>query len=184
MENKCCNKCNEVKPVSEFSKNKNTKDGLQIRCKSCMKEIANIYNHSTKGKLAHKKYSTTQKAKSCKKKYMTSDKGKLSVKKYFTSDKGKNAVKNYKTKRQGIYEWFENNISLYVGQSSWLNCRLNVHKFGIKNPDASPQPELYYALRQHKNASIRVIEECSPELLLEREQYYIDTYKPLYNKLS
>jgi len=26
-----------------------------------------------------------------------------------------------------------------------------------------------------------IIEECSIEILLEREQYYIDTYKPYYN---
>jgi hypothetical protein len=35
--NKRCSKCRIVKPVSEFSKNRSTKDGYQKQCKSCMK---------------------------------------------------------------------------------------------------------------------------------------------------
>lgn len=32
---KKCPKCGEVKPLSEYHKNKNRKDGLQVWCKSC-----------------------------------------------------------------------------------------------------------------------------------------------------
>ncbi len=35
---KCC-KCNELKPITEFSKNRSTKDGLQRECKSCRKSV-------------------------------------------------------------------------------------------------------------------------------------------------
>lgn len=35
---KKCNKCKIEKPLSEFSKDKNRKDGLQPRCKSCNRE--------------------------------------------------------------------------------------------------------------------------------------------------
>lgn len=32
---KTCNSCNEAKPLSQFSKNRNNKDGLNYYCKSC-----------------------------------------------------------------------------------------------------------------------------------------------------
>lgn len=37
METKLCTKCGQVKPVSEFGKNKSKKDGLQSHCKECVK---------------------------------------------------------------------------------------------------------------------------------------------------
>jgi 5-methylcytosine-specific restriction endonuclease McrA len=37
METKTCTKCNETKPVAEFSKRRTRKDGLQPRCKVCRK---------------------------------------------------------------------------------------------------------------------------------------------------
>jgi hypothetical protein len=35
---KHCNKCNELKPLFEFTSNKASKDGLQSRCKECDKK--------------------------------------------------------------------------------------------------------------------------------------------------
>ena len=35
METKRCCTCGEVKPVAEFGKNRNRKDGLQDACKPC-----------------------------------------------------------------------------------------------------------------------------------------------------
>lgn len=37
MVEKCCIKCGEAKPVSEFYKNKNAPGGLRTHCKGCMK---------------------------------------------------------------------------------------------------------------------------------------------------
>ena len=42
------------------------------------------------------------------------------------------------------------------------------------------QAYLYPQLRKHQ-CDIRIIEQCESEVLLEREQYYIDALKPLYN---
>jgi hypothetical protein len=58
------------------------------------------------------------------------------------------------------------------------------HRYWFKNPHMAPKSQqyLYTLLNQHLNPSIRIIEECPPEVLLEREQYYIDTKKPLYNR--
>lgn len=41
---KNCNKCGAEKPLSEFYKNKATKDGLTTHCKSCMLQYARKYN--------------------------------------------------------------------------------------------------------------------------------------------
>ena len=38
METKKCSKCKEVKSVSEFNKYKSAKDGLQYKCKLCVKK--------------------------------------------------------------------------------------------------------------------------------------------------
>ena len=50
---KVCSKCVEVKPLSEFDKDKKTKDGLSYRCKSCKK----AYREANKEKI--KSYSKT-----------------------------------------------------------------------------------------------------------------------------
>lgn len=145
METKCCSKCNEVKPVSEFGKHKTGKFGVNSYCKLCGKAHTRNWVKNN-------------------------------------PEKQKNSFKNWRHKKQGIYGWFDGDISLYIGQSKQLNHRMSSHKQWFNNPSLVPlQKEFYITLNKHVNASIRVIEECSPEVLLEREQYYIDTLKPLYN---
>jgi hypothetical protein len=102
---------------------------------------------------------------------------------YKKTEVGKQSTKKYHTKKIGVYGIFENDLCLYVGQSTWLNCRINSHKSYIKNPEVSPKREIerYKLISKHNNIFISVLEECSRELLIEREHYYIDTYKPLYN---
>jgi hypothetical protein len=99
-------------------------------------------------------------------------------------DKIKKIIHKYHTKKQGIYEWYDGDISLYIGQSKRLLNRISNHKSYFNNPELAKketQHFLYPLLQQHENASIRIIEECSPEVLLEREQYYINKLKPKYN---
>lgn len=49
METKYCNKCRKTKPISEFSKNKKSKDGLQTQCKECVcKYFKTYYNQNRK----------------------------------------------------------------------------------------------------------------------------------------
>ena len=38
---KKCNKCNKFKDVGSFHKNKRNPDGLQTRCKPCIKQRVN-----------------------------------------------------------------------------------------------------------------------------------------------
>ncbi len=54
---KICYKCKEEKPISEFHKNKKTKDGLRYECKSC--NIANNkkwINNNKKRRSNYNKY--------------------------------------------------------------------------------------------------------------------------------
>ena len=122
--------------------------------------------------------------KQCVAEYRKSDKSKAVEKEYHKSKNHKLHNKSWMYKKQGIYGWFDGNISLYIGQSKRLNGRISSHKSWFKNPMSAPKGdwELYIKLNQHPNASIRIIEECSPEILLERERHYINNYKPLYNK--
>jgi hypothetical protein len=46
---KICGKCGEDKPLKLFSKNKNSKDGLQSWCKGCIKDYANINKSEISG---------------------------------------------------------------------------------------------------------------------------------------
>ncbi len=48
MEEKKCNKCGEVLPLSEFSANKKSNDGYSHICKRCLFE--------SKSKASHKRY--------------------------------------------------------------------------------------------------------------------------------
>ena len=54
METKICKKCLDNKLLSDFSKNKNTKDGLQDKCKICVKEYKKQYYIDNKDKILEK----------------------------------------------------------------------------------------------------------------------------------
>lgn len=51
METKQCTCCKEVKPLSEFSKEKARKDGHQSQCKECTKEYQKEYNKANADKM-------------------------------------------------------------------------------------------------------------------------------------
>lgn len=88
----------------------------------------------------------------------------------------------YNNRISSVYEIYDGDISLYIGQSKQYLSRRNGHKSKINHPKTDIRNEQFYnALKQHPNASIRIVEECSREVLLEREQHYIDAKKPLYN---
>ena len=46
MTTKTCTKCKETKATTEFQKNKNHKDGLQYRCKSCQNAAVATYEEA------------------------------------------------------------------------------------------------------------------------------------------
>jgi len=113
---KRCSKCKQIKPFSEFYKDRRNKDGLQSYCNSCRKaykqsergKAANRkadakYRKTPNGKAAHRKgeakYKKTPKGKAAKAKYRQSPKGKASrrkeVAKYRQSPNGKATMKRF-----------------------------------------------------------------------------------------
>ena len=96
---KRCSKCKEIKPVTEFFKNRTTKDGFQYQCKTCFK----IYKQSDKGKIANrksaKKIYQTEKGKAYKKQYDQSEIGiairKRASNKHSKTDKCKKRHRKY-----------------------------------------------------------------------------------------
>lgn len=51
MDTKFCNKCGRELPLSEFYKNRHTKDRLQAYCKSCSRKSTLESNHDLKNKV-------------------------------------------------------------------------------------------------------------------------------------
>lgn len=54
MTTKTCSACKETKPVSEFHKYKQSKDGLRSYCKTCNCEKARRYREANKERVAEK----------------------------------------------------------------------------------------------------------------------------------
>lgn len=89
----------------------------------------------------------------------------------------------YRTKNngkyKGVYGIFEGDTCLYVGESQQYKRRISDHKYYIKNPFISSTPNFYTKLQKHRNITFKILEACNDHK--DKEQHYIDTYKPLYN---
>jgi len=92
-------------------------------------------------------------------------------------------LKKYKYNALGVYQILNNqNECLYVGQTTQFNARKNAHKTYTKNPSLDKQhTSLYKNLNKEGNITIKLIEECPKEVLLEREKHWIKKLKPKYN---
>ena len=55
MESKKCSKCDVVKPLDEFYKEKPRKDGHRSDCKECLKQYNSQYKHDNKEKISEQK---------------------------------------------------------------------------------------------------------------------------------
>ena len=111
--------------------------------------------------------------------YDKSENGKKRLQRYAKTQTFKDTNKRWGYKIKGVYGIFENGICLYIGESSRVNKRFSEHKDYTKSQRDNPQKSLYEQL-QHHNFILGLIEECNNHK--EREKYYINKYKPLYNK--
>lgn len=85
--------------------------------------------------------------------------------------------------RVGIYLLFnKRNKKSYVGGSTNILNRLrNYTSKGLLNH--KPNSKINKALHKHgfSNFSLHILEHCELTQLREREQYYIDAFRPRYN---
>ena len=127
--------------------------------------------------------------------YNQTDKAKQAKKDYYATTKGKKAhrdgLKRYFTKYKGIYACFDSTTSecLYIGASSAVNNRINIHRYAINNLDKAAQHrptqiELYTLLSQHNGVFFEILDECDKKTLSKLEQFYISIYQPKYNKYN
>jgi hypothetical protein len=147
----CC-RCHIEKPYNEFYKDKTQPNGYGYDCKDCRKV------HMKKDRLNN-------------------------LEKY-----KQRTAKTHSSIPPSVYQikCLINN-KRYIGQSTRpykrILCEhLTIHKNFDKKCLIS-SPELQADLKQYgrNNFVYEILESCSPELLLERELYYITTLKPEYN---
>lgn len=82
--------------------------------------------------------------------------------------------------KSGIYKIL--NIidnKIYIGSAINFRTRFNDHKKLLrKNKHHSKYLQNAWNLYKEENFQFQIIEECSKELLIEREQYYLDIFRP------
>jgi hypothetical protein len=101
--------------------------------------------------------------------------------KWDKSEAGKMSQHKWATNKAGVYGIFSGETCLYVGESSWLNKRLNIHKSCINNPTIAPKShkQLYIRMSKHNNIQFRILEATVNHK--EQEQVWIEYMTPLYN---
>lgn len=170
MNTKHCNQCNTTKEITEFSKCRANKDGLQWRCKSCNKK------NNDKYRVENKEYWSYTDG-------YFSDKSKWEyIRKYQKADK---TIKVYQIDIDGKY---------YIGATrTYLHVRMNQHlnqwryeRKGLGFAKERRLPALWEAVK-HKSEedwkdilnNVKIVEETLGgwTKMLNREKFWIDRYK-------
>jgi GIY-YIG catalytic domain-containing protein/NUMOD1 domain-containing protein len=87
--------------------------------------------------------------------------------------------------KAGIYMWTNlKNGNIYIGSSVNLSPRLL--KYLNENALRKNKMLISLAILKHgiENFSLDILEYCATKDVIQREQYYLDTYKPIYNILK
>ena len=120
----CCH-CKQIKPLTEYSKNKNKKDGLCIHCKSCMKYFSKQNYNNNKEKYKQKRIKNKQQKSEYDKQYRQDTK---------QHQKERNVIWRQSKKTGGVYYLLHHPTgSIYIGQTSSFFLRWRDHKKRIKN---------------------------------------------------
>ena len=175
-----CNKCKQVLALDMFYKCKSFKDGLQYQCKQCNKldskqrrldnpeYMKQWHNNNPEYKKQYDKQWRLENIEQHRQ-YM------------------KQYIKQYNTQLPpGVYmiKCLVNGKK-YVGESKVPIARRTQHfqncktAKSLKTTNASLQADI--KLYGSDNFIFEIIEHCEPELLKQRETYYINLYKPEYN---
>ena len=125
METKKCGKCGEVKPISEFHKNKYTKDGLRYCCKECGKEYRENNTEKLKEYLREYRKNNPEKEKERKRKWRENNPEKI---KEYKKDYYKN---NTEKEKERSREYCENLHPSYV--------KHNLKQLGYTEEEITPE---------------------------------------------
>lgn len=101
---------------------------------------------------------------------------------YDNADVDKIRILTENRKKVAVYRWVNKvNGNIYIGSSTNLHVRMYTY-FSLRSLAKSNRP-IDRALLKHgfSNFRLEILEYCSYEDVLKREQYYLDLYKPHYN---
>lgn len=106
---------------------------------------------------------------------------------YDNADKDKAiAIKNNR-KLSGVYKWtHKKSGKFYIGSSVDLGRRFSCYYSYIYLSKHSKNSFIYKSLLKYGYSafSLEILEYCNKDILIKREQFYIDTLKPEYNLLN
>lgn len=172
MKTKQCPGCGETKSTDEFAKRSTSKDGLQRKCKACNKADNRKFRQSRP--LYKKQWDAANPGAQSK---LVQEWAKRNPEVH------KARIQKYYSKLgSGVYR--VNNLitgESYIGSSGTLVQRMNQH-FNANFKGASNK-NLQNSMREFgiKWFSFEIIEHCTPDNILEREQYWVDLLNPEFN---
>ncbi len=113
----------------------------------------------------------------------------IPVKVYVDVYKDKMIIYKENKKKSGIYKWTNKiNNKKYIGSSIDLTNRFTTYfSYSTIQKIVNKKSSLIYAALLkygYSNFSLEILEYCEPNLLINREQYYLDTFNPEYNILK
>lgn len=79
MSQKRCCQCGEVKPLDEFHRNKNYKDGHRYECKACVRAYSTRYRQRPGAYKKRRTWETSSRGKAAYRRYRVSPKGKATL---------------------------------------------------------------------------------------------------------
>jgi len=110
----------------------------------------------------------------------------IPIKHYSNAESSKLLIYKENNNKSGIYRWtnLTNNKS-YIGSAKDLKDRLRIYYStgSIKSKLIRSSSAIHNALLKYNysNFSLDILEYCEPNLLIKREQYYMDLLTPEYN---
>lgn len=149
--------------------------------------IVAIKAHQYIGIFSSRFYSPEEVSASKGRRSMSTSSKPVPVRVYLNPDKEKELIVNENKGRTGIYRWvhIESGKS-YIGSAKNLSSRFK--QYFNYNHISYPTRNMiiYKALLKYGYAGFRleILEYCSLELLLDREQFYFDMFSPDYNILK
>ena len=194
MEKIKCVKCNEVKGENEFYKDKQQKNGLNTRCRSCYNAYVRQWRKNNPGKVKeyndrHKQTYNLEYHREYGKKYRSSNRPKYNKKIYDWYEGNTAAFVSTQLKYQSkipphVYSITYKDTVVYVGSSNMPLRRRNVHFSTINRPtNIGKINKLHSFLGYNKDDfKFHLVEQVDDITQLKtRESYYEYFHQASYN---